>query len=101
MIRWLDIVLQSSAIVTIGLLLLPLLRARSAALRHWVLATTLLCAASVPLVGPLMPAWRAPIDLSFATLALSAPSPLPFPDAGPVGRGSTSPAAVAPTGSRR
>jgi TonB family protein len=97
MIRMLDILWQSSAIVAIGLLVLPLLRARSAALRHWVLATALLCAAAVPLVGRLMPAWPTPIDLSFATRALSAPSPVLFPDSASQGRGTTSSPSVAPT----
>jgi TonB family protein len=74
MIRMLDIVVQSSAVLLIGLALMPLLRSRSAALRHWVLAGALICAAAVPFVGRLAPAWSAPLDLSFATRALSAPA---------------------------
>ena len=78
MIRMLDIVFQSSIVVLIGLLLMPLLRSRSAALRHWVLAATLVCAAAVPFADRLAPAWTAPVDLSFATRALSAPMPRAF-----------------------
>jgi TonB family protein len=71
MIRMLDVMLQSSIILLIGLLVMPLLRSRSAALRHWVLATTLACAAAVPVVSGLVPSWSTPLDLSFATRALS------------------------------
>ncbi|HUE90365.1 MAG TPA: M56 family metallopeptidase [Vicinamibacterales bacterium] len=93
MIRLLDIAFQSSIILSIGLLLMPLLRSRSAALRHWVLAATLLCAAAAPLVGRIAPAWPTPLDLSFATRALSAPGPLPIGvTAGPRPSASQSPA---------
>jgi TonB family protein len=74
MIRMLDVVFQSSVILLIGLLLMPLLRSRSAALRHWVLAATLACAAAVPFVSGLAPSWSTPLDLSFATRALSGPA---------------------------
>jgi hypothetical protein len=73
MIRLLDVVFQSSVILLMGLLLMPLLRSRSAALRHWVLAGTLGCAAAVPFVGGLAPSWSTPLDLSFATRALAGP----------------------------
>jgi TonB family protein len=75
MIRMLDVVVQSSVILLIGLLLMPLLRSRSAALRHWVLAGALVCSAAIPLVGRLAPAWPAPVDLTFATRALTASGP--------------------------
>jgi TonB family protein len=74
MIRMLDVVFQSSVILLIGLLLMPLLRSRSAALRHWVLAGTLGCAAAVPFVGGLAPSWSTPLDLSFATRTLAGPA---------------------------
>ena len=75
MIRMLDVIFQSSVVLLIGLLLMPLLRWRSAALRHWVLAATLFCSAAVPFADRLAPVWAAPVDLSFATRALSAPVP--------------------------
>ena len=78
MIRMLDTVVQSSAVLLFGLALMPLLRSRSAALRHWVLAGALICAAAVPVIGRLAPAWSAPLDLSFATRALSVPAPQAF-----------------------
>ena len=77
MIRMLDVVFQSSIILLVGLVLMPLLRSRSAALRHWVLAGTLLCAAAVPFLGRIVPAWPAPFDLSLATRVMSMPAPRP------------------------
>ena len=44
-----DLVLDTSVILLLGLLAIPLLRRRSAAVRHWVLATALCCAALAPL----------------------------------------------------
>lgn len=83
MIGLLDAVFQSSVILLIGLLLMPLLRVRSAALRHWVLAATLLCAGAVPLAGRVAPAWPAPVDLSFAARALAPPASSPVIVAAP------------------
>jgi TonB family protein len=94
MIRMLDVVFQSSVILLIGLLLMPLLRSRSAALRHWVLAGALLCAAAVPFVGRIAPAWPAPFDLSLATRVLSAPAPRALAWRAPAAE-SGAPAAVA------
>ena len=68
-----ELALHSSIVVAAGLLAMPLLRGRSAALRHWVLAGTLLCAASLPVVGRVAPDGLTPFDVSFATRALSAP----------------------------
>jgi TonB family protein len=102
MIRMLDVVFQSSVILLIGLLLMPLLRARSAALRHWVLAGTLGCAAAVPFVGGLAPSWSTPLDLSFATRALTGPATRQTAVSGgaaEVGPGAV--AAVAPTAAPR
>ena len=98
MIRMLDVVLQSSVILLMGLLLMPLLRSRSAALRHWVLAGTLVCAAAIPFVGPLAPAWSSPVDMSFAARALSAPDPQRLAGTDPPAgtRTSASPEAAAP-----
>ena len=64
MIALLEIVLRSSLILSIALALMPLFRRQSAALRHWVLATALVCAAAVPIAGWLVPSWQAPLDVT-------------------------------------
>jgi hypothetical protein len=46
---------------------IPFLRGRSAAVRHWVLAASLICAAAVPVLGPLVPSW----DVRLASSASS------------------------------
>jgi TonB family protein len=97
MIPILDVVLQSSAMLVIGLLLMALLRSRSAALRHWVLAATLACAAAVPFVGRLVPAWPVSLDLSFATGLLSDPGSRALPAADPSAPVASSSAATGST----
>jgi len=52
------------------------LRRRSAALRHWVLAAGVACAASVPILTAVVPAWSLP----FATPAAFTPYEDPFRD---------------------
>lgn len=52
--------LQASAIVSVGLAAATLLRRRSAALRHWVLAVSLGCAGAAPILGAALPSWRVP-----------------------------------------
>lgn len=54
-----------------------LLRRRSAALRHWVLAAGVVCAASVPVLSTVVPAWSLP----FATPAAFTRYEDPFQDA--------------------
>ena len=92
----LDIVVRSSLIVAIGLLLMPVLRRRSAALRHWVLFTCLMCAAAVPLVNQLLPSWGA--DSVSALVPLEAVNRLTEPVGG-VPVASQAASAAAPTGS--
>lgn len=58
-----------SLVVACGLLTVAFLRRRSAALRHWVLSATLACAAGVPALQLVVPAW----DLAPA----AAPAPAP------------------------
>jgi TonB family protein len=53
----LDSTLKVSLVVCAGLALAGLLRRRSAAARHWVLAATVVCAAALPLLEQLVPAW--------------------------------------------
>ena len=53
--------MKLSLIVLSGLAMSMLLHHRSAALRHWVLATSLACATAVPLFESVVPAWTLPI----------------------------------------
>jgi TonB family protein len=53
----LDSTLKVSVIVLVALGALVLLRRRSAALRHWVLAVAIACAAAAPLLGLVVPSW--------------------------------------------
>jgi TonB family protein len=59
-----DVVIRSSAIVVVGLVLMPILRRHSAAFRHWVLFTTLLCAVAGPAVAPYLPSWEPPLPVT-------------------------------------
>src|SRR2546425_11332685 len=56
----LDSTLKVSAIVLLALAANGLLRLRSAALRHWVLAAACSCALTVPVLQVLVPAWDVP-----------------------------------------
>jgi beta-lactamase regulating signal transducer with metallopeptidase domain len=58
-----DTTLKTSAIVVCAFAAAALLRKRSAALRHGVLAAALACAAALPLLQPFAPTWRAPQSL--------------------------------------
>ena len=62
----LDSAIKVTVLVALALGLNEILRARSAALRHCVLAAALGCAMTMPLVGRLAPAW----DVSFARVDL-------------------------------
>ena len=53
--------IKVSLVLALGLLATMLLRRRSAALRHWVLAATILGAAGMPLAEAVAPAWRLPL----------------------------------------
>ena len=57
----LDLIVKPSIVLVLALAAMPLLRQRSAALRHAVLAAALVCAAAVPFAGPLVPAWHVPL----------------------------------------
>src|SRR5262245_12531308 len=57
----LDVIVKPSIVLLLALAAMPLLRYRSAALRHAVLVVALLCAAAVPFAGPLAPAWHVPV----------------------------------------
>lgn len=70
MIPMLESTLETSLIVLLALAVLPLLRRRTAAFRHWVLAASILCAAAAPLVGPFVPVspFALPISSTIAGL---------------------------------
>ncbi len=72
----LDAIVKPSLVLVLALAAMPLLRNRSAALRHAVLAAALLCAAAVPLAGRLVPAWHVPL----ATALLGEPVKTPAND---------------------
>ena len=59
----LDSTIRVSIVVAIGLAASHLLRHRSAAVRHWVLAATMLCALSVPVLQAIVPAWGVPTPM--------------------------------------
>jgi len=52
--------IKTSGIVALALLATLLLRRRSAAVRHWILAAALGCAAATPALERLMPSWEVP-----------------------------------------
>jgi beta-lactamase regulating signal transducer with metallopeptidase domain len=52
-----ELSLKTSLIVATGLLATAVLRRRSAAVRHWMLATTMLCAGAVPVLAVIIPSW--------------------------------------------
>ncbi len=54
--------MKISLIVLGALAVSLLLRHRSAAMRHWILAAAFVCAAAVPLLEAIVPRWRLPIS---------------------------------------
>jgi beta-lactamase regulating signal transducer with metallopeptidase domain len=55
---------QTTVILLIAVSVLPLLRKRSAALRHFVLAAALVFSAATPAFNLLMPSWSVPVSLA-------------------------------------
>ena len=51
---------KTSLILALGILATAGLHRRSAAVRHWILALTLFCAAAAPIAGRLTPSWSLP-----------------------------------------
>ena len=70
-----DIVMKVSLVLAAALAAMPLLRGRSAAFRHWVLAVALVCAAAMPLLTIIAPAWHIPVS----TFAIGTTAPRPAP----------------------
>ena len=87
MIRLLENTLEVSLILGAALLMLPLLRRRSASLRHALLAAAFACAAAAPLLGLLAPSWRMPAP----RLSTSVDQPVEGPSA--IAGGTVRPAA--------
>jgi beta-lactamase regulating signal transducer with metallopeptidase domain len=58
----LDSVIKISLLIAVALIAAALMRRRSAALRHWVLAAAMLVALATPLLIAFAPSWRLPID---------------------------------------
>ena len=56
----LESTVKSSIVLALALAAAALGRRRSASLRHWILASAIACAAAMPLLGPLVPAWPIP-----------------------------------------
>ena len=67
----LDLTLKVSVIVLVALTAVRLARGRSAAARHWVLASGIVGAAAVPLVGLAVPTWRVVTPAPEATVAVA------------------------------
>jgi TonB family protein len=78
----LDSTIRVSIVVAIGLAASHLLRHRSAAVRHWVLAATVLCALSVPVLQAVVPAWGVPTAMVGAARRAPSPSAAPSSAAG-------------------
>ena len=57
----LDSTIKVTVIIALALTANELLRSRSAALRHWVLAAAVACALAVPVVVVLVPGWELPL----------------------------------------
>jgi beta-lactamase regulating signal transducer with metallopeptidase domain len=68
-----DIVLKVSLILSTALGLSLTLRARSAALRHWVLSVGIVCAVAAPLLVSVAPEWHAPISAKAVGTSQSGP----------------------------
>ena len=63
---FLDAVVRSSVVLTIGLALVWMLRRQPASLRHWVLAAALALAAAQPVIGRVLPSIQLP-EISWST----------------------------------
>jgi beta-lactamase regulating signal transducer with metallopeptidase domain len=55
---------KTSIILALGMLAARLFRRRSAAVRHWIVASAMICAAAVPVIGRAAPSWTGPVLLS-------------------------------------
>ena len=85
----LDSALRVSVVTGLALVAIILLRGRSAAIRHWVLAAATVCALALPALQPLVPSWQVTVAMP-APLARAVEAPAPAP----VRDGSATPAAA-------
>lgn len=65
MIEMVVATIKVSVIVVVALAATRLMRRRSAALRHWILAAAIACAVAAPLLGPVVPSWH--VDFGMAS----------------------------------
>jgi TonB family protein len=72
MIFTLDVALKASLVAAAALAATTLLRAQSAAVRHWVLTVSIVCVAALPLLAAIVPTWQ-------IAIATPAPSPAASP----------------------
>jgi beta-lactamase regulating signal transducer with metallopeptidase domain len=63
----LSVTLKIALLTLAALAFTVVLRRRSAAMRHWVLATTMLCCLCVPAVELLLPSWSIPLPVAWLT----------------------------------
>jgi len=66
--------LKVSIVILAGLCAAALLRRRSAAARHWVIAASLVCAMAVPALELVLPGWGVPSAWSGSTGSLASPA---------------------------
>jgi beta-lactamase regulating signal transducer with metallopeptidase domain len=99
MIMLLSLALKVAVLMLVALVATAMLRRRSAAVRHFVLATAFICSLGVPVVERVMPSW--PVPLSFLSPASSVSSslrivstPVDSPAARPVTAGADSSASA-------
>ena len=74
-----DVVLKVSLILSSALVIAVALRSKSAALRHWVLAVGIVCAAATPFLIPVAPAWSIPVRLGSPPMPAPAPQMMAVP----------------------
>jgi TonB family protein len=80
----LDSTLKVTLVIAVGLTLARLLSRRSAALRHWVLTVTILCALATPLLERVVPAWGSSASLTTASHRTTGPTYVQRPPVDPL-----------------
>jgi TonB family protein len=76
----LETAVKSTAIVAVALALMPLLRRRTAAMRHAILAAALLGAAVAPFMRSVIPTWRIPVAVNLGGTSEAALNVLGIPN---------------------
>jgi len=80
----LDSALRVSVVTGLALVALILLRDRSAAIRHWVLAAATVCALALPALQPVIPSWQVPLAMPVPLArAIEATAPQAIPGTSP------------------